>query len=347
MPSNGRQTIEHEIGVTGSIQVRTADGDISVRAIDGAVVRVRALGERPIEEDYQIERLPGRLEISPRDRSRFDIGAVLGQETQALEIDLPRAASARIETASGSVDVVGVTGDQRYQSASGQIALGQVGGQLSVDTVSGDVRVDAVGEVGLEVRTVSGEIEASAPSFRSIGMKSMSGDVKVRGRLGGSGSFDIQTVSGDTMLALREPFRVELASVSGELLSGAGRPVAGGPGRRIVSAGSGGPLVAVRTISGDVRLLPASAESADAQPAASVADRERLAILRDLEQGRIDVDEAGRRLGALDSSSRETSGAGAAAAEDWRWDRPTSTTPKAPSRMRAEGDDDLGWVQRV
>jgi hypothetical protein len=139
------------------------------------------------------------------------------------------------------------------------------------------------------------------------------------------------TVSGDTLLAPAGDLRVEMATLSGDMRSKAGGQTEEGRGRRSLTLGRGAPLLTLRSLSGDLLVVPptpvghpdanrqAKAATADDRqpeprpepptpvpadtpnPAIAAAyDDARLRILRSLERGEIDVAEAGQRLEALD-----------------------------------------------
>src|SRR6476619_1049132 len=122
-----------------------------------------------------------------------------------------------------------------------------------------------------------------------------------------------------------------MATLSGDMRSKAGGQTEGGRGRRSLTIGSGVPLLTLRSLSGDLLVVPptpvrlpdpgrpapvvtdedprpetrperTTAAAADAPtPAIAAAyDDARLRILRSLERGEIDVAEAGQRLEALD-----------------------------------------------
>ena len=143
----------------------------------------------------------------------------------------------------------------------------------------------------------------------------------------GPGPFAIVTVSGDTLLAPAGDVRIEMATLSGDIRSKVGGRTEGGRGRRSLVVGAGGPLVSLRSLSGDLLVVPPTpvhapgrrARSAPEPPLAPEApaapeparqrrepaiaaayDDARLRILRSLERGEIDVAEAGQRLEALD-----------------------------------------------
>jgi hypothetical protein len=122
-------------------------------------------------------------------------------------------------------------------------------------------------------------------------------------------------VSGDTLLGARSDVRVDAETISGDL--GGHRSVRreeiGGRQRLIV--GAGGPTIAFRSTSGDLlvqdhRATPAAtpmeqlpAPVAPAPASEPVDDAADLAVLRALERGEIDVEEAGRRLAALEAEA--------------------------------------------
>ena len=189
----------------------------------------------------------------------------------------------------------------------------------------------ATGEAEVTVRTVSGDVALRAATLRSVQAATTSGDIKVAGRLLGPGPFRIVTVSGDMLLAPVGDVRVEMATLSGDLASELDGLTESRRGHRSLRVGSGEPLVEFRSMSGDLSVVRPTAVPArttlageaalpdpprprprtpptervpTATPAngAIVAAYEdaRLRILRSLERGEIDVEEAGLRLEALD-----------------------------------------------
>ena len=258
------------------------------------------------------------------------IGAVAAG-TPDLEIDLPRGATVVIEGGSADIEADGLVGDQRYRTASGDMSLRAVSGRIAIDAVSGDVDISATGEAAVTIKTVSGDVELRAATLTTLDATTTSGDLRVAGRLAGPGPFAIVTVSGDTLLAPAGDLRVEMATLSGDLRSKAGGQTEGGRGRRSLTLGSGAPLLTLRSLSGDLLVVPPTpvrlpdpsrpapvVTEVDSRPEtrpepptpaptdapnpaiAAAYDDARLRILRSLERGEIDVAEAGQRLEALD-----------------------------------------------
>ncbi len=338
-------TIEHRIGAEGLLAIRIRSGEVRLRAVDGDVARVHDINGHELDDMFEIEAGDGSLAL--RTRRGLDVGwlgfgprdLLAWMEPSArrgsvyapeLVIDVPRRATVVIEAASGDLAAEGLLGDQRYRTASGDITLRAVSGKLSIDAVSGEVDVIATGTAELTARTVSGDIEIRAATLARVQAATTSGDFRIAGRFAGQGPFNIETVSGDGLLAPVGDVQVQLASVTGDLNSEFDGPTVS-RGRRSLTIGRTGPLVTFRSMSGDlhvVRPVVASSPvpdnappvaSAPIPPATAVAgpggagnyaiaaayDEARLHILRLLERGEIDVAEAGRRLETLDNGDVE------------------------------------------
>lgn len=333
--------IEHEIGPTGLLAVRLRAGDARLRAVDGSVVRVHD-NDGDLERSVLVERGDGSLSLRAGRGVPFGEGKRRESHSAELVIDVPTGATVVVETASAEVTVDGLTGDQRYRTASGDIRLRDVRGRLSVETMSGDVDVLAVGTSSVVARTVSGDLSVRTANLEAFRATTTSGDVRMAGRLMGDGPFAIETVSGDMLLALAGDVRLEASTVAGDVTSEVDARSEGTPGRRVFVVGGGRPTMTVRSMSGDVSLMKATAVTRPAEPPAPptpptaprppmppvpsgttasidesptiVVDRAgpavddddpSLAILRALERGEIDVAEAGRRLAALDAPAAD------------------------------------------
>lgn len=305
-------TIDQAIGLDGRFVLSSPDGDVRIRGIDGDTVHVRAvhgvdLGHLVVERDER------RLVL---DAGR---GSGLGHHRSGdLVIEVPANAEVVIEGDSVDVDVERLTGVQRFRTGSGDLRLHDVRGAVSAELMSGDLDLVADGPIRLDVRIVSGDLAVQAGSISALRATTTSGDVRVDGRFDGDGPYAIETVSGDVAIAPMGPVRVDLRTVTGDISSDVPATTGDGPGSRSVVVGSGGPTVDVRSTSGDVRIVAARANVAVAAAAATPrptgparpvpatvpapaidADRQ-LDVLRALERGEIEIDEARRRLEALD-----------------------------------------------
>lgn len=324
-------SLEHAIGAEGLLAIRIRNGDIRLNAVDGDVVRVRDIDDARLDEMFAIEAAAGSLSLTAVGRGlEFVLGPRSkrrrhGRHDPDLHIDLPRRATLVLEAASSDVRVDGLLGDQRYRTASGDVALRSVAGRIEVEAVSGDIEVQAIGDAEVMARSESGDIELRAATLKALRLTTTSGDLKVAGRLDGPGPFSIETVSGDGLLAPAGDVRIEMTSMTGDLQSEIKGEHGSGRGRRSLVVGRNGPLVTFQSMSGDLRVVrPVLIEDAVPRPLVAPAtptagakdvshvngaiaayEDARLRILRSLERGEIDVEEAGRRLERLDAGDAD------------------------------------------
>ncbi len=147
-----------------------------------------------------------------------------------------------------------------------------------------------------------------------------SGDIDVVARLQGPGPFRVATVSGDGVLATSGDLRVETTTLSGDLHSEVPARAEGRRGRRSLIIGTGEPVLTFQSMSGDLSIVgprvvgpravratasmerpaPTKPEPVPNGAIAAAYEEARLRILRSLERGEIDIEEAGRRFEALD-----------------------------------------------
>jgi putative adhesin len=315
----GPDLVEHVIGRTGELSLHLPAGHVELRGTDGDSVRLRDLDGHPLEDEFQIDREPSRLNVRLRE-SMFFGGLIRGgphRSSVRLEVNVPRSARVRIDVASAGIDGHGLHGEQRYRSASGTVRLTEISGEVTVESVSGDVTLEPDGETTLSARSVSGDVKVRGGRLPTMTLASTSGDVEVDAVLDGSGPYSIQTVSGDAVVQPHGGIRVEANTVTGRVASSIPHRSGSRRGRHDIVVGDGRVLLTFKSISGDLRIAdpqPAPGVAASqaapeppAPPSAPAApdsrETDRLAILRDLENGTIDVAEAGERLAALESDS--------------------------------------------
>jgi hypothetical protein len=319
MDARIRPTIHHVIGRDGRFVLASHDGDVRVRGIDGDAVQVRAGDGEGL----------GHLAVERGDRTltlRSGSGAERGPGHRGISdlvIEVPSGAEVVIEGDSMDMDADGLTGVQRYRTGSGDLRLRDVRGSISAEVISGDLDIVAGGTVQLDIRAVSGDVAVRAASIATFRATTTSGDLRVAGRFDGDGPYAIETVSGDVAIASTGPVRVDLRTLTGDIRSDVPAKTEDGPGRRSVVIGAGGPTIDIRSTSGDVRIVAAreiaSPVAAPAPPAiqtpssafppttapaqedeSTTDDQRRLDVLRALERGEVEIDEARRQLEALD-----------------------------------------------
>jgi hypothetical protein len=328
------RTIDHPVGRDGLFVLRVDSGDAHLRGVDGDRVTVRSTDGDPLD-GFEIERGDGSLAVRARNSEH---GRRRSAASADLAVDLPRGATVVVEAGSADIVADGLAGDSRLMTTSGDLTIRDVRGTLTAEAVSGDVEIDAPEALAVAVRTVSGDLVLRAGVLSGLKAATTSGDATIVGRFAGDGPFSLETVSGDASLEPIGDLRIEFTTLTGDIHGrGIGHRSARDRAPIVVGSG-GGPTLAFRSTSGDLSLSPRpDAESgrtlrAVADPAAALApgaagsgdedDRDadahdadahdaddrfdaNLEILRSLERGDIDVDEAKRQLAGVDPSDAD------------------------------------------
>lgn len=281
--------IRHTIGVEGAFSLHNVAGDIRLRGTDTDEVLVHARSSHGRSDSLPliVRRTDGGLRIEVEQGS-FDLLG-LSRRRVGIEFDvtLPRAARVEVNAVSSDIESHGLSADQAYKTVSGDVTVEGHGGRVSLTTVSGDVELTADQQLEPSVATTSGDISISAPSVTALQVRTVSGDTRIRSGFLPDAGHRVESVSGDLLVQARSGLTLDVRR---------GIDVASGRNRRMV-AGDGSAELRFRSLSGDVHLEGDVVEPAPA-PAAPVpgASDESLRVLRALERGEIDVEEAARRL---------------------------------------------------
>jgi len=283
--------IRHRIGAAGSFTLNNVSGDVRVRGVAGDEVVARARwdggGDQPLP--LVVRRSQGALLIDTDQRGGwFSWGRRGGIE---FDVDVPFGANVEVQVVSSDVDVNGLNGQQAFKSVSGDISITGAGGQVAAQTVSGDMSLMADKPVEVNLTTTSGDVEASALLFRAVRMRTVSGDVSVRGGFAEGTQHSVESVSGD----------LEIHSTTGLTIDSRRGLDFNKRDSRPMVVGNGRASLRFRSLSGDVHLEMASgaapAFAVDVpEPEPTMSQEDSLEILRALERGEIDVEEASRRL---------------------------------------------------
>jgi len=164
-----------------------------------------------------------------------------------------------VQTGSGDVRLTNLTGEVRLQTGSGDVRAREISGAVRGGTGSGDIEIEESGPGDIELHTGSGNIRARGiqGGFRG---ETGSGDVEAEGTQ--SGAWEIHTGSGNVQLHLpsNAAFDADISTSSGsiEMDSPIEMTVQGRveETRRHIrgKVHGGGPLLQVRTGSGDIHV---------------------------------------------------------------------------------------------
>lgn len=322
------QEVEHAIGATGRFALRVTSSDVELREVGGDRARVRiefdirASDDGTADEIYDRVRFrvssgDGYLEITEPKRTESGLGAIArllgggdGDAQARVVAELPARATVTCTGVSAELTAIGLVGSQEYKTVSGDAVLSDAAGTIRIGSVSGDVSLRGVGPVALQANSVSGDVTAYAPRFDRARVVTVSGDIDIEGELADGGEHRMETVSGDLSLGAVTGMTLEVRGLSTDVAVSLPHRSEGSRDRRRYVIGQGGSSVVFSSMSGDVTVGPArryesrlDAPRPPAPPApppppapAAVDEDEQLAILRALEAGEIDVEEANRRL---------------------------------------------------
>jgi hypothetical protein len=308
------QSIDHTVGEHGKVSLAVTSGDVRVRGVPGGDAHIRATFEISASSDADADRIfetaqlrvsrsGGELTVEEHEGSH-SVGSVIGRIFGAgdryeltTEAEVPSAANLHLTAVSSDVDVTDLRGEQRYRTVSGDLSVTKAGGSVRLESVSGDATIRADEPLDLHSQGVSGDLNVTTPTLRSLSANTVSGDVELEAQLDAGGAFRVETVSGDLGVGLVGDATFEIHGLSTDVSSELDHRLEGQVDRRRLIIGQGGPRLVFNSMSGDVNVRrPRRISPTPATPATPAGRQSELEVLRALERGEIDVDEATRRL---------------------------------------------------
>jgi hypothetical protein len=212
---------------------------------EGNNIHIDYVNMRNISVDYEIS-VPA--ETAVRTRS--------GSGDQTIE---GTHGNVDTQTGSGDVKLENLTGEIRLQTGSGNIRARHISGAVRGGTGSGDVEIDEAASGDIDLHTGSGNINARGVQGGFHG-ETGSGDVTAEGTQ--TGSWEIRTGSGNVHVRLpsNAAFDADISTSSGTV--DVGEPIemtvqgrVGDTHKQIHGkVHGGGPLLRVRTGSGDIHI---------------------------------------------------------------------------------------------
>jgi DUF4097 and DUF4098 domain-containing protein YvlB len=212
---------------------------------EGNSVHIEYVDMRNISVDYEIT-VPEETTV----RTRSGSGDQLIEGTRG---------NVEVQTGSGDVKLTKLTGEIHVQTGSGNVRAREIAGTVKGGTGSGDVEIEETGPGDVDMHTGSGNIVARGVQGGFHG-EAGSGDITAEGTQ--SGSWEIHTGSGNVHVRLpaNAAFDADISTSSGTVDVGA--PVemtvqgrVGDMHKQIRGkVRGGGPLLRVRTGSGDINI---------------------------------------------------------------------------------------------
>jgi hypothetical protein len=282
--STPQGTFEKTLQVSGPVdlEVLTHSGDVTIRAGSSGSVSIRGkifVGDRWLRGSRQSD--VQEIEQHPpirQEGNAVHIDYVNAHDISVdYEITVPADTVIRAHSGSGDQTIEGTRGNVDIQTGSGDVKLKNLTGAVRLQTGSGDVRAHEISGA-VKGGAGSGDIEIEETAAGDIDLHTRSGNIHVRGVQGGfhgeagsgditaegtqSGAWEIRTGSGNVQVRLpaNSAFDADLSTSSGtiEVNSPIEMTVQGRveETRKQIrgKVRGGGPLLSVRTGSGDVRV---------------------------------------------------------------------------------------------
>jgi hypothetical protein len=282
--STPQGTFDKTLQVSGPVdlEVLTHSGDVTIRAGSSGSVSIHGkifVGDRWLRGSRQsdVQEIAQHPPIR-QDGNSVHIDYVNAHDISVdYEITVPADTVIRTHSGSGDQTIEGTRGNVDIQTGSGDVKLKDLTGEVRLQTGSGDVRAHEISGA-VKGGAGSGDIEVEETGSGDIDLHTGSGNIHVRGIQGSfhgeagsgditaegtqSGAWEIRTGSGNVQVRLpsNSAFDADLSTSSGtiEVNSPIETTVQGRvqETRKQIrgKVRGGGPLLSVRTGSGDVRV---------------------------------------------------------------------------------------------
>jgi hypothetical protein len=282
--STPQGSFERTLSVTGPVdlEVLTRSGDVTVRTGASSAVIIRGkifvgshwlMGGRQADVNEIEQHPPIR-----QDGNSVHIDYVNAHDISVdYEITVPAETKVRSRSGSGDQIIEGTRGNADIQTGSGDVKLARLTGEVRLQTGSGNVRAHEIAGA-VKGSAGSGDLEIDETSAGDVDLRTGSGNITVRGIQGGfrgeagsgditaegsqSGAWEIHTGSGNVRVRLpgNAAFDADISTSSGTVdvnspieMTVQGRVQETRKNIRGKVRG-GGPLLSVRTGSGDVHI---------------------------------------------------------------------------------------------
>ena len=212
---------------------------------EGNSIHIEYVNVRDIAVDYEIT-----VPVDTAVRTHSGSGDLILEGTRG-NVDL--------QTGSGDVKLANLTGEVRLQTGSGNVRAHEISGSVKGGAGSGDIEVGETGSGEIDLHTGSGNINVRGIQGSFHG-EAGSGDITAEGTQ--SGAWEIRTGSGNVHVRLpaNSAFDADISSSSGTVdvdapleMTVQGRVQESRKQIRGKVRG-GGPLLSVRTGSGDIQI---------------------------------------------------------------------------------------------
>jgi len=216
------------------IDAKNTSGDISVTDVVGNIIILGTSGNQRLENiegDVNLSAISGGISL-------YGIKGQIEVETASSDMEMGSII--------GRIDIHSTSGSKKGDDISGMVTIAQTSGTVTLNRLNGDLRI----------KSTSGDI-AIGQEEGSINILSHSGRVEIGTELVSDRDYYVETTTGDILFKVPEVSSgsVRLETISGEISAEIPMSVKASSDKKLTgSFGKGGPLIALITSSGDVRL---------------------------------------------------------------------------------------------
>ena len=239
------------------VELTLESGDVLVRGWDRAEVRARTPNATRIElRQYESDTATGGASDKDKQKEparRVEVFLLNSDEQEEepgeqmgsgdIELNVPRGATIHLKVQNGDVEVADVA-EARIECASGDVDVSGVSKSVEIEAYSGDIRLaDSTGGVRLQslsgeveaanlkpnddrdafmVKSISGNINLEAVAHAKVEGETTSGNVRYTGPLAARGGYKLRTTSGDVTMALPADASFKVfakVSIGGQVIS--------------------------------------------------------------------------------------------------------------------------------
>ena len=217
LSAQSRADTTFAIARSGVIDITLRSGRLLVRGSERTDAELRANGT-----NYELRSSGVGVTLTTSGGSRWSSSN--RDREERLELIVPRNVRLIISARSADVNVRDVSGDVEIHAVSGDVVLHAIGGRAIVETLSGDLEItDGVGDLrattmsgdvvahGIrgtaEVHTTSGSVALGMPHANRVQVESVSGDIMFDGMPSDAANFQLTTHSGDVTLRMPDGAR--------------------------------------------------------------------------------------------------------------------------------------------
>ncbi|HTM02819.1 MAG TPA: DUF4097 family beta strand repeat-containing protein [Vicinamibacterales bacterium] len=252
-----------KLGRNGRLELDSVAGNVQITGDDGDEVRITAT-----------KKAHAPTEAAARDQLRAtDI--VVTERTGNVSIQAEATRGRQGLAAVDYVITVPSGTDLLLNTIAGDVTLKNTSGDIRIDSKAGDIRITDTKSRDVDVKTVSGDVQLQQVEAERVTVESTAGDIEYRGRLMKNGHYEFRTTGGDVHIVPdASAFDVEASTFSGDFSSdfalklqgtttrnsfggNGGRGILGLPGGRGTLRGTyneGGPVLSIRSLSGDISI---------------------------------------------------------------------------------------------